>query len=71
MSEFVRKDILSLSIAERLALVAEIWDSITEVPEAVTLTEAQKVELDRRLDAYRQDATAGSPWQVVCDQATG
>jgi putative addiction module component (TIGR02574 family) len=38
-----------LSIADRIALVQEIWDSIAATPEEVPLTEAQKREFDRRL----------------------
>jgi len=71
MSGLARKDILSLSIAERIELVADIWDSIAEVPEAITVTEAQKAELDSRLDAYHQDPTAGAPWSVVRDRMAG
>lgn len=65
MSRLARKDILSLSIAERIELIGDIWDSIAEVPEAISLTDAQKAEIDRRLDAHREDPTAGSPWSVV------
>ena len=68
MGKVSRKDILNLSIAERMELIGDIWDSISEVPEAVPLTEAQKAELDRRLDAYRKDPTAGAPWPVVRDR---
>jgi len=68
MSGLARKDILSLSIAERIELVGDIWDSIAEVPEAVVLTDAQKAELDKRLDAYQQDPGAGDPWPVVRDR---
>ena len=68
MSRFARKDILSLSIAERIELIGDLWDSMAEVPEAIALTETQKSELDRRLDAYRQDPTAGVPWPVVRDR---
>ncbi len=68
MSGLARKDILSLSIAERIELVGDIWDSIAEVPEAVVLTVAQKAELDERLDAYHQDPAAGAPWSVVRDR---
>lgn len=68
MGKVARKDILNLSIAERMELIGDIWDSISEVPEAVALTEAQKAELDRRLDAYREDPTAGDPWPVVRDR---
>jgi putative addiction module component (TIGR02574 family) len=52
-------EVLALPVAERLKLVETIWDSITEVPEALQLTTAQEAELDRRLDAYRKDPTAG------------
>jgi putative addiction module component (TIGR02574 family) len=68
MSRIARKDILNLTIAERIELIGDIWDTMAEVPEAVALTEAQKSELDRRLDAHRQDPTAGAPWPVVRDR---
>jgi putative addiction module component (TIGR02574 family) len=68
MGKVQRKDILTLSVAERIELIGDIWDTIAEVPEAVELTEAQKAELDRRLDAYRKDPTAGAPWSVVRDR---
>lgn len=58
-------DFLALSVAERILLVEDIWDSIASVPEAVKLTEAQRQELDARLDAYAQDPAAGSPWEAV------
>ena len=68
MSQVARKDIVNLTIAERIELIGDIWDTMAEVPEAVTLTEAQKTELDRRLDAYRKDPTAGAPWPAVRDR---
>jgi len=34
MSGLARKDILNLSIAERIELVGDIWDTIAETPEA-------------------------------------
>jgi putative addiction module component (TIGR02574 family) len=68
MGKVARKDILNLSIAERIELIGDIWDSLAEVPEAITLTDAQKAELDRRLDAYRKDPTADAPWPVVRDR---
>jgi putative addiction module component (TIGR02574 family) len=58
-------DVLDLPVAERLALVGDIWDSIAQVPDRVDLTAAQRAELDRRLDAYRRDPSAGSPWPEV------
>jgi putative addiction module component (TIGR02574 family) len=58
-------DVLALPVAERLKLVETIWDSIAEAPEALQLTPAQEAELDRRLEAYHQNPTAGSPWPEV------
>jgi len=58
-------DILSLSVEERIQLVEDIWDSIAVVPEAVSLSEEQKRELDRRLEAYHRNPDTGSPWSEV------
>jgi putative addiction module component (TIGR02574 family) len=58
-------EVLALPVAERLRLVETIWDSIAEVPEALQLSKAQEAELDRRLEAYRKDSKAGSPWTEV------
>ena len=59
------EDILELSVAERIQMVEDIWDSIAAVPDAVSLSEEQKKELDRRLEAYHQNPEAGSPWTEV------
>ncbi len=60
-----KADILGLSISERIQLVQDIWDSIAEVPDSIPLTDEQKAELDRRLDAYHKNPKAGSPWPIV------
>ena len=65
MSLLTRADVLSLSVAERIQLVEDIWDSIAEVPEEVGLTDEQKAELDRRLDAYHRNPEEGAPWGLV------
>jgi putative addiction module component (TIGR02574 family) len=54
-----------LSVAERMLLVEQIWDSIAAEQESLPLTQAQKDELDRRLAAYEADPTAGSTWEEV------
>jgi putative addiction module component (TIGR02574 family) len=65
MSTLAQTGIMNLSVPERIQLVEDIWDSVAEVPEAVPLTDEQKAELDRRLDAYHQNPDEGSPWGVV------
>jgi putative addiction module component (TIGR02574 family) len=50
-----------LTLDERLRLVEDLWDSIAAEQGALPLTAAQKVELDRRLDAYEADLHPGRP----------
>ena len=54
-----------LSVAERILLVEELWDSIASTPEAFALTDAHRHDLDRRLDRYRDNPKAGSSWEDV------
>ena len=58
-------DVLALSVAERILLVEDIWDSIARVPDAVKLSEEQRQELDSRLNEYHRDPASGSPWEMV------
>jgi len=58
-------DVLALSIPERIQFVEDVWDSITSVPEAVELTEKEKEELEKRLEAYHKNPDKGSPWDEV------
>ena len=61
-------DVMNLSIPERIQMVEDIWDSIAEMPDEITLTKEDKVELDRRLDAYHQNPSEGSPWKMVLER---
>jgi putative addiction module component (TIGR02574 family) len=58
-------DFQQLSVAERILLVERIWDSIAAEEPLLPLTSAQKEELDRRLEAYRQSPDRGSSWEEV------
>jgi putative addiction module component (TIGR02574 family) len=54
-----------LSIQERIALVEEIWDSIAEDNGCFELTEAQKQELDRRLESFGSNPSQGRTWEDI------
>jgi len=54
-----------LSLAERILLVEEIWDSIAAEDEALDVPQSHKDERDRRLAAYRAGPHAGSSWEEV------
>ena len=58
-------DIASLTPEERLSLLEELWDSLAAAPEALRLTPAQRVELDRRLDDLDAEGPVGIPWDEV------
>jgi putative addiction module component (TIGR02574 family) len=58
-------DIASLTLEERLSLLGELWDSLAATPEAIPLTDAQRSELDRRLDELEAEGPVGIPWDEV------
>ncbi|MEK6772271.1 MAG: addiction module protein [Pseudomonadota bacterium] len=48
-----------LPVNERIKLVEELWDSIASDQKTLPLTQEQKSELDRRLNAYEADGNRG------------
>ena len=58
-------EVLRLPVAERIRLVEAIWDSIAAVPNEVGLSDEQKAELDRRLEAFEKNPNEGSAWSEV------
>jgi putative addiction module component (TIGR02574 family) len=61
LTEAARK----LSIADRILLVEAIWDTIAEENQAFELTDAQKEELDRRLESARNSPGQGRTWDEI------
>ena len=61
LAEAARK----LSIADRITLVEEIWDTIAEENQAFELTDAQKRELDRRLESAKTNPGQGRTWEEI------
>ena len=55
--------IRKLSVSERLALVEEIWDSISADPASVPVSEAQIAQARRRLAHHDADPTSAVPWE--------
>jgi putative addiction module component (TIGR02574 family) len=55
----------TLSVAERIQLVEDLWDSIAMTQEEFGLSEAQQIELERRLDALEQNQSSLSSWSEV------
>ena len=54
-----------LSVEERLALVEDLWDSIAGESAAMSLTDVQRAELDRRLADHEANPNDVVPWEEV------
>lgn len=57
--------IQELSVSERIVLAEKLWDSIVDEDGAIVLPKKQKIELDRRLQAFLDDQDVGSSWAEV------
>lgn len=58
-------EILQLSVAERVQIVEDIWDSIGKNPLDLPLSESEKLELDKRIENYRQNPNEGIEWETL------
>jgi putative addiction module component (TIGR02574 family) len=62
----------SLSSEQQLELQEQLWESLSQVPGAVPVTDAQRAELDRRSEALDRDLAEGRavgvPWEEVVRQ---
>jgi putative addiction module component (TIGR02574 family) len=65
MKEIPVADLFELPVAERLRLIELLWDSIAAEPEAVSIPDELKAELDRRLADFEADPEGGSSWEEV------
>ena len=58
-------DLLRLSVAERLELIEDLWDSIAADPGSLPLTAGQEQEIERRLADHERDPSSAIPWEEV------
>jgi putative addiction module component (TIGR02574 family) len=65
MSSVNFNELLELPINERLKLVSVLWDSISNDPDSLKLTEMEKKILDERMEAYMKNPTEGKPWSEI------
>lgn len=59
------QEIKRMSVAERLLLVEEIWDSIAHDQALVPVSPAMKDELARRVAEHQQDPDNVIPWSTI------
>ena len=58
-----------MSVEDRIALATAIWDSIAAEPHPPLLTEAQRLELERRLADHAANPEDVIPWEQVKAEA--
>ena len=56
-------NVLKLSVTDRIKLVETIWDSISEFPDAIPMSERQSEELDIRLEEYENNPEGNIRWE--------
>ena len=61
--ELTHDEITRLSPDERLALIAQLWDSLDD--HQVQLTPSQLAELERRLATLDQDRAQSVTWETL------
>jgi putative addiction module component (TIGR02574 family) len=62
----LRSEVASLSPVEKAELLDALWESLEA--DAVSLTDAQRAELDYRIARHQQDPSNVIPWgQVKAD----
>lgn len=52
-----------MSAEERLTLIEQLWDSLSD--EAVPLTSAQEQELQRRSQTFEQEKSKAVAWEAI------
>lgn len=59
----LRNQIEDLSAAEKVELLDAVWESLEA--DALSLTEAQRAELDSRIARHEQNPSDVVPWEQV------
>jgi putative addiction module component (TIGR02574 family) len=65
MSSRLLSSALKLSKSQRILLVEQIWDSLSDQQMEPDLTGEQKAELDRRMERLDKTGPIGSDWETV------
>jgi putative addiction module component (TIGR02574 family) len=65
MNNLLSEQIMPLTVAERLQLIEEIWNSISNDESEIALTSAQQEEIERRLESYTDIKNQGKSWQEI------
>jgi putative addiction module component (TIGR02574 family) len=58
-------EITTWPVEDQVDLLHQIWDRLAETGWQPELSEEQKAEFDRRIDAYEADPSIGLTWEDI------
>ena len=61
----IMKEVGTWPVEDRMRLIEEVWDTLSDRGRGIVLSETHQQDLERRLDAYRDNPQTGSPWNEV------
>lgn len=68
MTATIEKEFRSLTVAERVNLVEELWEQVAAAPEELPVPEGQIEALERRRLLHRQNPQRAIPWSQAESQ---
>ena len=66
-SEEIKKEVNRLSLAEKILLIEDLWDSIALSNSELPLPDWQKSELEKRYKSYKDGKQSLHDWKSVHD----
>ena len=60
-TELNAEKLSAMSVSQRLRLLEEVWASLADRPEVLSIPDWHRDELDARLAAHKDDPSAASP----------
>ena len=63
MNTLTFEEIARLSPSERLALIGDLWDSLSDAE--LPVAPAQRIELERRMDSFERDRASSVTWEQL------
>jgi putative addiction module component (TIGR02574 family) len=65
MKAITAEELKRLPVNDRLELLEAVWESLSDSPEALEVTDAQRAELDRRLARIDRNPDILETWEQV------
>jgi putative addiction module component, TIGR02574 family len=58
-------ELQELSASDRLQLLEDVWETLVRAPDSLPLSDEHRRVIERRLEAFDSDPSAGASWEEV------